>query len=75
MTEFGQDEDSFHPQLGPIVIVPDEAGDLLLPKFGAESGGGACRFESDSFFGFPVDEVFERRNDQVTRIPRGSAGL
>ena len=66
VAELGQEEDSFHAQLGPFLIVPDEAGDLFLPEVGAESGGGACRFEGDSFFGFPADEVFERRNDRVT---------
>ena len=31
--KFGQDEDGFQAQLGPVVIIPDEAGDLFLPEF------------------------------------------
>ena len=73
--EFGQNEDSFHAQFRPVIIVPDETGDLFLPKFGSESGGRACRFEGDTFFGFPADEVFERRNDLVTRIIAKAQGF
>ena len=75
MAKFGQDKNGFHAQLGPILIVPDETGDLFLPEIGAQSGGGACRFEGDSFFGFPADEVFERGNDQVTPILAEAQGF
>ena len=75
VAEFGQDEHSFQAQLWPVVIVPDETADLFLPKFGSESGGGARRFEGDTFFGFPADEVFECRNDLVTRIIAKAQGF
>ena len=75
MAEFGQDEDSFHAQLGPIVVVPDETGDLFLTVFRAKGGGGARRFEGDTFIVFPADEVFERRNDLVTRVVAKAQGL
>ena len=28
---------------GPIIVVPDETGDLFLTEFGAESGGGTLQ--------------------------------
>ena len=45
VAKLGEDEYSFHAQLGPVIIVPDEMGDLFLSELGAESGGGACRFQ------------------------------
>ena len=75
VAEFSQDKDSFHAQFRPIIIVPDETSDLFLPKFGTESGDGARRFEGDTFFRFPADEVFECWNDLVTRIVAEAQGF
>ena len=53
VAELSQDEDSFHAQLGPIIVVPDETGDLFPAEFGAERGGGTPQLRGRRDVRFP----------------------